>query len=80
MFIRVKKGGCLLTIQQKVKAACDIAGMSLTELGAKMGMSQQNFSKRLKVGKFTQEELETIGEILGCKYISCFEFPNGSRI
>ena len=31
--------------------------MSQTELAQKMGMSQQNFSKRLKVGKFTQEEL-----------------------
>ena len=54
--------------------------MTITELGLKMGMSQQNFSKRLKVGKFTQEELEKMADILGCKYISCFEFPNGSRI
>ena len=44
--------------------------MSQTELGQKMGMSQQNFSKRLKVGKFTQEELEEMGKYLGCEYIS----------
>ncbi len=69
-----------ITIQQKVKAACDVAGISLTELGTQMGMSQQNFSKRLKVGKFTQEELENMANILGCRYISCFEFPDGSRV
>ena len=54
--------------------------MSLTELAEKLGMSQQNLSKRLKVGKFTQEELEDIAKALGAKYISGFEFPNGSRI
>ena len=69
-----------ITIQQRVKAACDIAGMSLTELGLKMGMSQQNFSKRLKVGKFTQEELEEMGKYLGCEYISIFQFPDGKRV
>ena len=69
-----------ITLQKKVKASCELAGMSLTELAEKLGMSQQNFSKRLKVGKFTQEELEEIANALGAKYISVFEFPNGTRI
>ena len=51
-----------ITLQKKVKASCELAGMSLTELAEKLGMSQQNFSKRLKVGKFTQEELEEIAD------------------
>lgn len=79
-YLILNKGGDTITIQQRVKAACDIAGMSLTELGAKMGMSQQNFSKRLKVGKFTQEELEEMGKYLGCEYISIFQFPDGKRV
>ena len=69
-----------ITLQKKVKASWELAGMSLTELAVKLGMSQQNFSKRLKVGKFTQEELEEIANALGAKYISVFEFPNGTRI
>jgi len=76
----LKEEGIKITIQQRVKAACDIAGISQTELGQKMGMSQQNFSKRLKVGKFTQEELEIMANYLGCKYISLFEFPDGKRV
>lgn len=43
-------------------------------------MSQQTFSSRLKVGKFTQEELEKMASILGCKYHSFFEYDNGSKI
>ena len=69
-----------ITLQKKVKASCELAGMSLTELAEKLGMSQQNFSKRLKVGKFTQEELEEIANALGAKYISVFEFQKGTRI
>nr|DAV28131.1 MAG TPA: helix-turn-helix domain protein [Caudoviricetes sp.] len=69
-----------ITLQQKIKIACIEADISLTELGSKMGMSQASISKRVKTGKFTQEELETMAEIMGCKYESAFVFPNGNRI
>lgn len=69
----------ILTLQQKIKIACDIAEMSMTELGNKMGMSQASMSKRVKTGKFTQEELEQMAQILGCEYRSGFYFPNGKK-
>lgn len=69
-----------MTLQQKIKVACEIAGISLTELGRRMGMSQANFSKRVKVGKFTQEELEKMGQALGAKYKSGFYFPDGNKV
>lgn len=69
-----------ITLQQKIKVACDTAEMSLTELGAEMGMSQASISKRVKTGKFTQEELEKIGRILGAEYRSGFYFPDGNKI
>ena len=69
-----------MTIRQRVKIACEESGITLTELAEKLGMSQQSMSNRLKTGKFTQEELEQIAEILGCKYINYFEDPNGTRI
>lgn len=69
-----------ITLKDRIKAACDIAGISTTELGKKMGMSQSSISKRLSTGKFTQEEYEKMAEILGCKYISIFEFPDGQRV
>lgn len=69
-----------MTIRQRVKIACEESEITLTELAEKLGMSQQSMSNRLKTGKFTQEELEQIAEILGCKYINYFEYPNGTRI
>lgn len=59
--------------------ACDIAGISLTELGARMGMSQASISKRVKTGKFTQEELEKMAGIMGAEYRSGFYFPDGNK-
>ena len=56
-----------------------MAGITITELGKQMGMSQPNFSSRLKVGKFTQTELEKMAEIMGCEYHSFFQFANGNK-
>ena len=80
IYKRYKQGAIKITVRDQIKAACDVAGLSATELGAKMGMSQQNFSKRLKVGKFSKSEYEQMAEILGAKFIFRFEFPDGTRI
>lgn len=45
-----------------------------------MGMSQQSISYRLKTGKFRQDELEKMAEIMGCEYHSVFTFPDGNRV
>lgn len=70
----------IITVREQIKAACDVAGISATELGARMGMSQQNFSKRLQVGKFSKDEYNQMAQILGAKFIFRFEFPDGTRI
>lgn len=69
-----------ITLKQKIMVACDHAGISMTELGKRLGMSQANFSKRVKTGKFTQEELEEMGKALGAEYKSGFYFPDGINI
>ena len=68
------------TLKEQVRTACLLAGISMTELGKHMGMSQQSISKRLSNGKFTKEEMYQMAEILGCEYHSYFEFPNGNKI
>lgn len=69
-----------ITVRDQIKAACDVSGISVTELGKRMGMSQQNFSKRLKVGKFSKEEYQQMAEILGAEFIFRFKFPDGTII
>ncbi len=45
-----------------------------------MGMSQASISKRVKTGKFTQEELQEMAAFMGCKHESKFIFPDGNEI
>lgn len=52
----------------------------MTELGRRVGMSQANISKRLKVGKFSQEELEAMGRAIGAEWRSGFYFPDGNKV
>lgn len=75
-----KKVKTITTLQQQVKAACEVSGITLTELGEKMGMSQANFSKRLKVGKFTKEELAQMAKYLDADFHFYFEFENGTKV
>ena len=68
-----------ITIKQKIESACAMAGITVTEFGRQMGMSQQSISYWLKTGKFRRDELEKMAEIMGYEYHSYFQFPNGSR-
>lgn len=60
--------------------ACTAAGITKTELGKRIGLSQSAFSQRLKTGKFSDEDFEKIAQALGAKYFSGFIFPDGTEI
>ena len=70
----------ILNIQQKIEMACTVAGISKTELGKRIGLSQSAFSQRLKTGKFSDEDFENMAKALGAKYFSGFEFPDGTKV
>lgn len=54
--------------------------MSESELARRFGATPQAFNQRMKTDKFTSEELQRIGEIVGAKYISAFQFPDGTKV
>ena len=60
--------------------ACAHAGITKAELSRLLGYKvPQSFQTRYKTGKFTQEELAEIARVTGGKYISLFEYPDGSK-
>ena len=67
-------------IRRRIRAACDLAGITVTELGEKIGYSQSAFSQKLSNGRFTKGDLEQVAEILGCEYICYFEMLDGTKI
>ena len=53
-----------MDIAKKIRMACTAAGISESELARRIETSPQNLNQRLKVGKFTGEELEKIAAAL----------------
>ncbi len=70
----------LIIIKEKVEATCAKAGITVEQLGLKLGMSTQAINNRLKTGKFAQEELERMATLMGCEYHSLFVFPDGTKV
>ena len=69
-----------MDIATKIKVACTMRGISVSELARRVGTTPQNMSGRLKVGKFTGEELEKIAQALDCKVELFFEFSDGTKV
>lgn len=69
-----------MTLEQKINMALAYKGISQAALARAVNMSPANFNKRLKISKFSQEELEQIAAALGGVYTFGFEFPDGTRI
>ena len=72
--------GELLSIKVKIEILCSKSGISVAELARRLETSQQNLYQRMQKGKFTQEELMKIAEVVGAKYFSGFVLPDGSEI
>lgn len=69
-----------MTLRQKIDMACAYKGISQATLARALGITPATFNSRLKVCKFSQEELAKIAETLGGVYVFGFEFPDGTKI
>ena len=67
-------------IGTKIRLACTLAGVSVSELARRIGTTPQNMSQRLKVGRFSAEELEAIAQALGAEFRLEFIFPDGDKV
>lgn len=69
------------TIQQQIDMALAYAeNVTKKDIADKLGVTPSAFGQRLKTGKFTKQELETIATVLDAEYISYFKFKDGKEI
>ena len=64
----------------QIKIALNHGKMSITALADKFGVQQQAMSKKMSIGKFTQDDLYTVAKHIGCEYISEFRYDDGTVI
>ncbi|OMC81834.1 hypothetical protein BK128_21430 [Viridibacillus sp. FSL H7-0596] len=69
-----------MTTSKKIKLLLVQHDMTATELAKKINISQPALSQKMKKDDFTESELESIAKAFNAKYISYFEFDDGSRI
>ena len=69
-----------MTLVQKIKAICAVAGISEAELARRIGTTPQNLHQRIKVGRFTQEEMEQMAAAVGAEFKMVFRFPDGTEL
>lgn len=67
-------------MEQQIHKAIEYKGISQAALARAIGMSPQNFNKKVKRETFSPDELHAIAKALGAKYIAMFEFPDGTKI
>jgi hypothetical protein len=64
-----------MTLEQKIRMAMAYSGInSQRVLADAVGISPQNFSKKMRRGSFTDAELEKMASAMGCRYYSGFIF------
>lgn len=69
-----------MTTSDKIKALCQLNGISISKLAELLGMSNPNLFNKLKRGNFPENELKQIAEALGCEYESHFITKDGTKI
>lgn len=70
-----------MTIQQKIDMAIAYNGkVTKKDIAERLGVTPSAFGQRLKTGKFTQEELQIIANVLDAEYIAVFKFKDGKEI
>ena len=67
-----------MTVSEKIRLLCARQGITMKELAARLGMSPQNCSGKLRRGSFSIGELEAIGKAAGCPFRAEFLLPDGT--
>jgi len=65
---------------EKIRILLKRKKMTIIDLAATMGTSNQNLSNKLSRDNFTEQELHKIAEVLGCRFEGFFIFEDGEKI
>lgn len=69
-----------MTLEQRITLALAYRNMTKKEAAQALGMSRQNFHRKLKKGAFTIGELERICQLIGARFSCSFDFPDSTRL
>lgn len=69
-----------LTMGEKIRILLKRKKVTISQLATLIGTTNQNLSNKLTRDNFSEQELNKIAEVLGCKFEGYFVFDDGDRI
>ena len=81
MYQKTRKERRKMSMEQRIKAAAAYKGISQAKLAAALDQTASNFNQKLKRCTFTEDELQSIADVLGAEFVPfSFRFPDGTQI
>lgn len=69
-----------LSMGEKIRILLKRKKMTISQLAAAIGTSNQNLSNKLTRDNFSEQELHKIAEAFGCRFEGFFIFENNEKI
>lgn len=69
-----------ISVAEKVRLIMKRQNMTMGELAELSGQTRQNLSNKMTRGNFTEKDIETLANALGCKVKISFTMPDGTEI
>ncbi len=69
-----------MTVAEKIRVIMKRQNMTMGSLADASGQTRQNLSNKMSRGNFTERDIETLGNALGCQVKISFVLPDGTEI
>ena len=69
-----------MTVAEKVRLIMSRHKITMGQLADKTGQTRQNLSNKMTRGNFTEKDIESIAQALGCEVNIVFTLPDGDTI
>lgn len=69
-----------ITVAEKIRLIMKRQGKTMGDLAEASGQTRQNLSNKMTRGNFTEKDILTLAEALGCQVEIRFTLPDGTEI
>lgn len=69
-----------MTVSEKIRLIMKRNKVTMSDLADRSGQTRQNLSNKMSRNNFTEKDISTLAECLGCTAEVVFRFPDGTEV